>query len=208
MVSRCRLRISLLALALVTAGNAAQADIAADIAASGLSANEVSLIETQGCKSWQARSIAGPRAESLYGTANLRVSFECEFHGEYQGNRIGAVGSCTGGGTTWECEAVGTLVELSFSSRRRSAILYEVPLPEGIELMRFLERASGKGRGLAADDSPGTIVHVYAPIDSTYLVRIEYIGLETSIHVDKRCNGRGCKFKLGDTSTYQSFNDL
>jgi hypothetical protein len=207
-VSRSRLNISLITFALVMAGNAVQADIAADIAASGLSANEVSLIEAQGCKSWHARSIAGLRAESMRGTAKLRVSFECEFHDEYQGNRLGAVGTCTGGGTQWECGPIGTLIELSFSSRHRSAILYGIPLPAGIELLRFLERESEKGHGLAADDSPGTIVHVSAPTDSRYLVRIEYVGVETSIHVDQRCSKRGCKFKLGDTATYQSFDDL
>jgi hypothetical protein len=207
-VSHRRLSVSLIALTLVAASNCVPADMAADIAASGLSADEAGLIETQSCRAWHARPITGLRSELIGDTSNLRVSVECEFHGEYQGNRLGSVGVCEGSGTTWDCKSVGTLIELSFSARQRSAILYDIPLPEGIELMRFLERESAKGHGLAADDSPGTIVQLFAPIDSRYLARIEYIGIETSIHVDKRCTRRGCKFKLGDTATYQNFNDF
>jgi cytochrome c553 len=71
-VSSRRLNVSLLALALFVACNWAWADLAADITASGLSADQVSLIETQTCKSWHARSIAGLRSESFPRTTELR----------------------------------------------------------------------------------------------------------------------------------------
>ena len=102
---------------MATTGNAVRADMAADIAASGLSADQVGLIETQSCRAWHARPITGLRSELIFGTSNQRVSFECEFHDEYQGNRLGSAGLCEGSGTTWSCEAVGTLIELSFSAR-------------------------------------------------------------------------------------------
>jgi hypothetical protein len=98
---------------------------------------------------------------------------------------------------------------MKFSARQRSAVLYdEVPLPEGIDLMRYLERESGKRYGLAADDLPGTIVHVFALSETEYLLHVPYVGFETAIHVDKRCSKRGCKYKIRDSETYQTFDDM
>jgi hypothetical protein len=174
----------------------------------GITAAQRDLLELRTCQAWHGQRIAAFRTEDLGQQGLVRVSFECEPHGQVRNRPLAAIGSCVGKGDDWACDAAGFELDLGTAEDSRPVRMVDVSPDRALELYAFIEAQARKGRRIRSGILEGHLTLLTVDDGATYLATFEFADHANALVIKSRCGGSGCRYRLVHTESYATYRDL